>query len=122
MQQHRNQRVSEAIREELAEIVSFELSDPRLAAVDVTEVTVSPDSRHAHVKVGLGGAEVEQKEASAALENARHYLRHELARRLNLRRVPELHFETDHWPDAAGRVELLFKRAKKKRAPAENQP
>jgi len=122
MQQHRSQRVSEAVREELSEIIGFELSDPRLASVDVTEVTVSPDSRYATVKVSLGGEEREQNQAMAALDHARHYLRHELARRLNLRKVPELHFEPDHWPDAAARVELLLKRAKKKRVSTENQP
>ncbi len=122
MQQHRSQRVSEAVREELSEIIGFELSDPRLASVDVTEVNVSPDSRHATVKVNLSGSEREQHEAMEALEHAQHYLRHELAGRLNLRKVPELHFEPDHWPDADARVELLLKRAKKKRASTENQP
>jgi ribosome-binding factor A len=121
MQQHRSQRVSEAVREELCELIGFELSDPRLNSVDVTEVAVSPDSRHATVKVSLAGGEMEQRQAMAALDHARHYLRHELARRLNLRKVPELHFEADHWPDAAARVELLLKRAKKKRASTENQ-
>jgi len=122
MQQHRSQRVSEAVREELSEIIGFELSDPRLGSVDVTEVAVSPDSRYATIKVSLSGDEREQNQAMAALDHARHYLRHELARRLNLRKVPELHFEPDHWPDAAARVELLLKRAKKKRVSTENQP
>lgn len=122
MQQHRSQRVSEAVREELSEIIGFELSDPRLASVDVTEVAVSPGSRYATVKVSLGGDERDQNQAMVALEHAKHYLRHELARRLNLRKVPELHFEPDHWPDAAARVELLLKRAKKKRVSTENQP
>lgn len=121
MQQHRSQRVSEAVREELSEIIGFELSDPRLASVDVTEVAVSPGSRYATVKVSLGGDERDQNQAMVALEHAKHYLRHELARRLNLRKVPELHFEPDHWPDAAARVELLLKRAKKKRVSTENQ-
>ncbi len=122
MQQHRSERVSEAVREELSEIIGFELSDPRLASVDVTDVTVTPDSRHAAVKVSLGGGEREQHQALAALDHARPYLRHQLARRLNLRRVPELHFEPDLWPDAAARVDLLLKRAKKKRASTEKQP
>lgn len=122
MQDHRFERVSTAVREELAEIVGFELSDPRLADADVTDVTISPDSRHALVKVSLGGGEREQNQAMAALEHARNYLRHELARRLNLRRVPELHFELDQYPDAPARVEILLKRAKKKRAATENQP
>jgi ribosome-binding factor A len=120
--QHRFQRISAAVREELSEIVGFELSDPRLVNVDVTDVTVSPDSRHAAVKVVLGGSPHEQRQALAALEHAGNYLRHELASRLNLRRVPELHFEPDHHPDAATRVDILLKRAKKKHAPTENQP
>lgn len=122
MDQHRSLRVSEAVREELSEIIGFELSDPRLISVDVTGVAVTPDSRHATIKVSLGRDEQEQKQALAALEHARNYLRHELASRLNLRRIPELHFEPDHCPDAATRVEILLKRAKKKRAPTENQP
>jgi ribosome-binding factor A len=122
MDEHRVQRVSEAIREELSEIIGFEMSDPRLAAVDVTEVHVSPDSRHAHVKVDVSGDEREQNDALAALDHARHYLRNELATRLNLRRIPELHFAAHHFSAAAGRVELLLKRAKKKRGSTENQP
>jgi len=122
MDEHRSQRVSTAVREELSEIIGFELSDPRLASVDVTDVTVSPDSRHARVKVSLGGGEHEQNQAMAALDHARNYLRRELAGRLNLRKVPELHFEPDQYPDAATRVEILLKRAKKKRAPTQNRP
>jgi ribosome-binding factor A len=122
MDEHRSRRVSVAVREELSEIIGFELSDPRLISVDVTDVSVSPDSRHALVKVSLGGSEHEQNQAMAALEHAGNYLRHELASRLNLRKVPELHFEPDHHPDAATRVEILLKRAKKKRASTENQP
>jgi ribosome-binding factor A len=122
MDEHRIQRVSEAVREELSEIIGFEMSDPRLASVDVTEVQVSPDSRHAHVKFSAAGDDREQEQAGAALDHARHYLRHELARRLNLRRAPELHFAPDRWADADSRVELLLKRAKKKRGPTENQP
>jgi len=119
MDQHRSQRVAEAVKEELAEIVGFELDDPRLISVDVTEVLVSADSRHATVKVSLGGDEQERQAAMAALDHARTYLRHELAGRLSLRKVPELHFEPDKAPDAEARVELLLKRAKKKRAAEE---
>ena len=122
MDQHRAERVSETVREELAEIIGFELSDPRLAVVDVNVVQVAPDLKHAHVLVALSGDEREQKAAMAALEHARHYLRHELARRLNLRKIPELHFEPGPGPAVAERIEVLLKRAKKLRRPTENQP
>ena len=122
MDQHRRERVSETVREELAELIGFEMEDPRLAGVAVTDVQVGPDLRHAHVRVGVWGDERQRQAAMAALDHARHYLRHELARRLNLRKMPELHFEPDPAAGADERVEILLKRAKKMRGPAENQP
>lgn len=115
MDTHRSERVSEAVREELSEIIGFELSDPRLGPVDVTEVHVAPDMRHANVKVGLGGDDRSQRDSLTALDHARHYLRHELARRLNLRRAPELHFEVDRFANVDTRVDVLLKRARKSR-------
>ena len=85
-------------------------------------VSVSPDGRHAHVLVGLRGDECAQREALAGLEHARHYLRHELARRLSLRRVPELHFEADAGPEFENRIERLLHRARKTRGQDEKLP
>ncbi len=120
MDERRTLRVSEAVREELAEIIGFELSDPRLADVEVTDVHVSPDGRHANIKVASRGGERQQKESLDALEHARHYLRHELGVRLSLRHVPELHFQQDRNPDVESRIEFLLKRAKKSRGRTEN--
>src|SRR5947209_10862336 len=95
MDERRTRRVSEAVREELIELIGFEMADPRLLPIEVNLVNVSPDGRHAHVLIAVSGNEQFQKEAFAALEHAQPYLRHQLARRLTLRRVPELHFEAD---------------------------
>ncbi len=119
MDERRTLRVSEAVREELAELIGFELDDPRVGDVNVTDVHVSPDGRYARVRVAARGEERQQQEALDALDHARHFLRHELGVRLNLRHVPELHFERDRHPDAASRVEFLIKRAKKSRGPVE---
>jgi len=43
-------------------------------------------------------------------------LRRELAARLSLRHVPELHFNQDRHPDAESRVDFLLKRAKRLRS------
>jgi ribosome-binding factor A len=115
MDERRTLRVSEAVREELAEIIGFETADPRLLAVEVGEVHVSHDGHHANVRVTVRGSEREQKESMDALEHARHYLRHELASRLSLRHVPELHFDQDRHPDVESRIDFLLKRAKKSR-------
>jgi ribosome-binding factor A len=120
MDEHRTLRVSEAVREELSEIIGFETDDPRLLAVEVTEVHVSPDGRYATIRVALRGDEKAQKESLAALDHAKGYFRHELATRLSLRRVPELHFDRDKNPDVESRIDFLLKRAKKSRGRAEN--
>ena len=120
MDERRTLRVSEALREELSEIIGFETQDPRLLAIEVVDAHVSADGRHATVKVAARGSEREQKESMAALEHARHYLRHEVASRLSLRHVPELHFDQDRNPDVESRIDFLLKRAKKSRGRTEN--
>jgi ribosome-binding factor A len=122
MDERRTLRVSEAVREELTEIIGFELDDPRLLDVDVTEVHVSPDSRHATVKIAARGDEKQQNQALTALAHAESYVRRELASRLQLRYVPELHFERDKHPDADSRIDFLLRRAKKSRSRDEKQP
>jgi ribosome-binding factor A len=119
MDERRTLRVSEAVREELSEIIGFETDDPRLLAVEVLDAMVSPDGRHATVRVVLRGTEKEQKQSLAALENARHYLRHELASRLSLRHVPELHFDKDRNPDVESRIDFLLRRARRSRSRTE---
>ncbi len=114
MDEHRARRVSEAVKEELAELIGFEMDDPRLGDVSVTSAEVSPDNRHAHVKVAVETGE--EKKALAALEHAAGFLRHELAARLNLRRIPELHFSVDSHPDADSRIDFLLRRAKRLRS------
>jgi len=89
---HRNERVAESIREELEELIGFELSDPRVGTATISEVHLSPDYRHAHVQLVLGGNATEQAATVAALEHAKQFLRHQLAERLQLYKTPELHF------------------------------
>jgi len=112
--QHRTERLSEALREELAELIAYELSDPRVASATVTSLDVSPDKRHALVRIRVEeGANT--KQTIAALEHAAPFLRHEVARRLELFRIPELHFEPDVSSELGPRVEHLLKRIKKGR-------
>lgn len=114
MAEHRSLRISEAVKEELAELIGFEMEDPRLSSVSVTSAQVSPDLRHAHVKVAVDAETM--KQAMDGLEHAKGFLRQELASRLNLRRMPELHFSTDNHPEAESRIDFLLRRARRTRA------
>src|SRR5262245_23425703 len=113
MEGHRAERVAEAMREELEEIISYELEDPRIGSVAVTEVLLAPGAREARVRLSLPDAE-SAAATLEALEHARHYLRREIAIRLQLRHTPEIHFEPDSTVDPA-RIEHLLRRARKGR-------
>jgi ribosome-binding factor A len=121
MDQHRAERVSEALREELGEMISYELSDPRIGEAVVTEVLVSPDKKHAQVRLHMDKDPAAQQQTILALEGARHFLKREIALRLNLFRVPELHFEADVKLATTGRMSQLLKRVRRGRPKDEAQ-
>lgn len=115
MDTHRAQRVSEALREELGEMISYELSDPRIGDATVTEVLVSPDMRHAQVRLHMNDGSKLQGTMIDALNHARPFLRRKIAERLNLFRIPELHFESDVSSGGPDRMHHLLKRIRRGR-------
>lgn len=112
--QHHRERVSEALREELAGIVEGELADPRLAPVTLTEMHLSPDGKSLRALVRVPGDEGEAQKSLAALMSAKSYIRRELGLRLGLRKVPELLFELDKSQQYGARIDELLKRARKR--------
>jgi len=93
---HRIEQVNKLIRREISELLQRQVKDPRLNTfVTVTEVSASPDLKYAKVFVSHIGNEAEKQEILRALTAASGFLRNELARRLKLRRIPELNFRWD---------------------------
>jgi ribosome-binding factor A len=117
---HRIERISEAIREELTEMIGYEMADPRLGSAIVTEVHISPDKRHAIVRVHVAEGS-DPKETLKALDHARSYLRRQLADRLDVYRIPELHFDADSSSELGQKLDHLLKRIKKGR-PRDAEP
>jgi len=115
---HRSLRVSESIREELEEIIGFELADPRVGSVTITEVLVSPDSRRAVIRVSPLGSAAQQDDTIEALNHAKSYLKQELTSRLQLYKTPDLHFESAIAASLAARAPELLKRIRKGRPKA----
>jgi ribosome-binding factor A len=122
MDPRRAQRVAESLREELRELITYELNDPRLANVDVVDVQIAPDRKKAVIQVTLSDDQQESEAALQALEHARHFLRRQLARRLQLFRMPELHFDAISALGSPVRVEQLLKRIHKGRPRDSDSP
>ena len=104
----RPEKVAELVREEIAQIVGYELEDPRVAVVTVTDVRMSENLREARVYVLVTGTEAEAVAALRALERAAPYVRSQVALELNLRRAPEIHFIRDTIEEKATRVDALL--------------
>jgi ribosome-binding factor A len=106
--------VGEEIAHEINAMLAGELKDPRLeGSVTASEVRVQPDMKHARVFINVQGTNKEQSDAIKALEHASGYIRRELVERLQLRRVPELHFTLDLSQEHIERIEQLLKEMKK---------
>ena len=109
---HRAARLADQIRAEVAEMISAELTDPRIGFATVTRVEVSGDLHHARMFVSvLGSPEVQQKSLEG-LASAMGFMRREIGQRLRLRRVPELTFVLDHGPEQNERLEILLRKLK----------
>jgi ribosome-binding factor A len=91
----RPRRVAEQIQRELAELLQLELKDPRVGLVTLTDVEVTPDYSHAKVFYTLLDQDHPLEETRLGLERAAGFLRSQLAKRLLLRIVPQLHFVFD---------------------------
>jgi ribosome-binding factor A len=104
----RPERVADMLREEIAQIVGFELTDPRLTMVTVTDVRLTENLRDAKVFVTVAGTEDEIIEAMKALRHASTYVRKQVGFALSLRHTPEIHFLRDTVEEKGARVDELL--------------
>ncbi|MBZ0104879.1 MAG: 30S ribosome-binding factor RbfA [Sulfuricella denitrificans] len=93
--QSRPRRVAEQIQRELAELIQLEVKDPRVGMVTLTDVEVTPDYSHAKIFFTLMGQGHSLDETLEGLNRAAGYLRSQLAHRMRLRIMPQLHFVFD---------------------------
>lgn len=105
---HRIERIAEQVREEISQMLATEVSDPGIGLVTVTRVRVTPDLSLARVYWTILGTPAERKDTTRALRRVAGYVRHLLAERLSLRRVPEVQFLFDEGAAAQDRVEQII--------------
>jgi ribosome-binding factor A len=78
--------------------------------VSITQVSTSPDLRHAKVFVSVMGSEEEKRDTMVGLRSATPFVRRELGSRLALRFIPELRFMLDESIEEGDRVLRLMDR------------
>jgi ribosome-binding factor A len=105
---HRTERIAEQLREEVSQILATDVADPGVGLVTVSRVKVTPDLSLARVYWTILGDAAERKRTEKALQRAAPFVRHVLAGRVTLRRVPEVHFQFDEGLAAHTRVEEIL--------------
>tara|TARA_B100000768_G_C11161387_1_gene324712 strand:+ start:133 stop:504 length:372 start_codon:yes stop_codon:yes gene_type:complete len=112
----RTSRIGEVIMRELAQMIQQEVSDPRVGMVTVSHVEVTSDLRYAKVYITrLNETESEEdvKECIAGLTNAAGFLKRGIAKRVEIRTVPELKFYYDKSLEHGFHMDELIAKANK---------
>ncbi len=100
----RTDRVDELLRQEIGSLLAKELADPRIGFATITDVETSPDLRHAKVWVSVIGGRTDRVETVRALQASMGFVRHELGKRLRIKRIPALHIHLDDSAERGTRV------------------
>ena len=80
----------------MAEIIRGDIKDPRISPLtSVVAVEVAPDLKHCKVYVSVLGDEEAGRDTLAGLKSAEGFIKNRLAKIINLRNTPELHFLLD---------------------------
>lgn len=108
----RSQRVSDLIREEIADIIMNKVKDPRLGFVTVTGAKITEDLKIATIYLSI--LKEEEKETTIEMLNsAKGFIRAELAKRLKMKFIPSLTFRIDESLEYGVRIEKLLREIKK---------
>ena len=105
----RLKKIANRIKEDLSELLIYEVQDPRLAGVMVTDVNVDRELYYANIYVSALEGKSRSKEILEGLESASGFLRSQLAQNIELRTFPRLRFYWDPTPENADRIEFLIK-------------
>jgi ribosome-binding factor A len=104
----RRERLAEAMREVLSELLLTEIKDPRLAGVVISAVELSGDLKLARAYFSVFGDEERERQAADGLHQARGFLRRESGRRMRVHNPPDLEFRRDKGFERADRVQRIL--------------
>ncbi len=110
----KQERLNQIILKEITNIIQFELKDPTVGFITVTDVSVSNDHSYANIYVTFLGKKERNDAGLKALNKAKGFIRSELAKRLTTRRVPDLIFKLDDTLERTSKLEQIFQEIESK--------
>jgi ribosome-binding factor A len=99
------------IHERAAHALEFEVRDPRNVLITITRVELSKDLSHAKVFYSVLGGKAERSKAEHMLSSAGGFIQRQVARVLETRKVPHLHWVFDESIEEAQKLDSAIKKA-----------
>ena len=105
-------RVAQALKKEISNIIHDELKDPRLGFITITDIELTQDLRYAKVFFSVLGKNEDYKKSKDALDKAAGFIRRLIARRIRLRFAPEIAFKEDRSSEYSIRIQEVLEEIK----------
>lgn len=102
------EKISGIIQKEVSEIIQFTLKDPKIGFITITDVTVTGDLSIAKVYVSFLGQKAREEAGMKALDRSKGFIRSELAKRMTIRKVPQLIFLIDDSLEKGNKIERII--------------
>lgn len=118
--QLRIEKLQELIKQEVGKMLIYDIKDPRIGFVTVTEVEMTGDLREATIYVSIMGNEEQIKNTMEGLQSALGFVRREIGKRIRLRFTPEISFAPDKSLDYSEHIQKLLLKIEKERDSVEN--
>lgn len=114
----RTSRLGEQIQREIAQLIQFNMKDPRLGMVTINYVKVAKDLGYADLYFTVLAAQGENDaeirlQTARILNDAAGFLRSELAKTLKTRITPQLRFHYDESFDRGHQLTSLISKARR---------
>lgn len=107
-------RLRSRIHERAAYCLQFEISDPRAGFITITNVELSSDLSVGKIHYSVLGGDVEKSKAAHMLASAGGYIQRQIARVLEMRRIPRLVWIYDDSVEKAADLDLLIREARER--------
>ena len=104
----KQERVAQIILKDVTEIIQYDLKDPSVGFVTITDVDVTNDYSYATIYVSFLGKDERKQAGLKALNRAKGFIRSSLSKRLTIRKVPELIFKLDDSLEKGERIESII--------------
>ena len=118
--QLRIEKLQELIKQEVSKMLLYDIKDPRIGFVTVTDVEMTGDLREAKIFVSIMGNDEQIKDTMEGLQSALGFVRREIGKRIRLRFTPEISFAPDKSLDYSEHIQKILLQIERERDTIEN--